>query len=227
MLLRSILNLLFPKRCLACGADGGYCCNRCRNVIEQRRDPLVRSFTEQRRDPRARCCAAPLDSLLAACEYGDKSLLARLIHQFKYRFSEDLADFFIAYLGPVLAHRFEPRDVLLVPVPLHPRRKAFRGFNQSELLCQQLSLQYGYRWIPALKRIRNTPPQARLPREARLTNLRGAFAVNPRFAADIRGRSIVLVDDIATTGATLRECAEVLKDAGASKAHGLVVASGR
>lgn len=213
MILRSILNALFPKQCLACGAEGTYCCDRCRNVIEKRREPRIYP------------CAAPLDCLFAACTYNEQSLLARLIHRFKYKFSDDLAEFFIDYTGPVLANLFNPADCALVPVPLHRRRKAFRGFNQAELLCRGLSVQYGYQWIPALKRIRNTPPQARLPRTERLTNPCGAFSLDRRFAACINNTRIVLIDDVAATQTTLSECARVLKTSGAREVYGLIIAS--
>jgi ComF family protein len=205
-----LLALLFPKRCLGCGVEGTYCCARCANVIEPRYEP------------RLTLPGCELDCLLAACVYKERSLVARLIHQYKYRFSEELAEFFVTYLAPLLQKYFEPHHIILVPVPLHPKRQRFRGFNQAELLCTTLSEQYDYQWVSALKRVRHTRPQAQLTRSERLANLNGAF----RVIENVEHLSIVLVDDVATTGATLHACARALREAGCAYVYGLVIAHG-
>ncbi len=102
-------------------------------------------------------------------------------------------------------HRFDA----IVPVPIHWRRRFARGFNQSVLLAQGMPEKLvKFDW---LKRIRNTPAQADLNREERLTNLIGAFEATP----SVRRKSILLLDDVLTTGATAHECAKALKAAGA------------
>ena len=105
---------------------------------------------------------------------------------------------------------------LVCPVPLHPRRQRERGFNQSELLARSLAAHFGAELAPhLLARVRDTAPQIDLPRAERQANVRGAFAVpKPEKAA---GKSVLVVDDVFTTGATLRECARVLRRAGASR----------
>ena len=119
---------------------------------------------------------------------------------------------------------------LIVPVPLHPSRRRERGFNQSDLLASGLvralrKRNGGTAPIVAkacLRRTRATPPQTGLSVAARRENLRGAFEVlNPQ---DVRGRAIVLVDDVMTTGATLSACARALKRAGAAQVMGLTLA---
>jgi len=111
---------------------------------------------------------------------------------------------------------------LIVPVPLHTRRLLKRGFNQSTEICRILGknidrpvLNHG------LQRIRNTPPQTRLGLEDRQTNIKDAFIAD---ADQIRKKTILLVDDVYTTGATLRECARTLRRAGASGVDVLVLA---
>lgn len=109
---------------------------------------------------------------------------------------------------PVLESAF-PDAELIVPVPIHPLRIATRGFNQSDLLCSAFPLDRVSR--TALKRIRYTVQQARLRGKERSQSLRGAF----RASAEVSGKKVLLVDDVMTTGATLRECAETLRAAGA------------
>ncbi|OGR38529.1 MAG: hypothetical protein A2051_02965 [Desulfovibrionales bacterium GWA2_65_9] len=111
---------------------------------------------------------------------------------------------------------------LLVPVPLHPRRLSWRGFNQSRELARLVALRRG---LPirqeALKRVRRTVPQMELDRAHRAENIRGAFAASPEILA---GRTALLVDDIMTTGSTLEECSRMMLAAGAAQVHVLVLA---
>jgi ComF family protein len=103
---------------------------------------------------------------------------------------------------------------LVVPIPIHWSRRCTRGFNQSELLCEAVCFD-----ARVLSRIRRTRPQARLDREARMHNLVGAFAASPQVA----GMSVLLVDDVLTSGHTARECARALADAGATKVAALAL----
>ncbi|MDR3641209.1 MAG: ComF family protein [Humidesulfovibrio sp.] len=110
----------------------------------------------------------------------------------------------------------------IVPVPLHPRRLLWRGFNQSREIARLLSARHKLPiWQDALTRVRRTVPQMTLAREARAESIRGAFAADKKRLA---GRSVLLVDDIMTTGATIEECAQVLLRAGALRVDVLVLA---
>ncbi|MBA4358032.1 MAG: hypothetical protein C0405_09950, partial [Desulfovibrio sp.] len=114
------------------------------------------------------------------------------------------------------------RCELLVPVPLHPRRLAWRGFNQSRELARLVARRRG---LPirqeALARVRRTVPQMELDRSERAENIRGAFAARPDL---LSGRTALLVDDIMTTGSTLEECARMMLASGATAVHVLVLA---
>ncbi|MFQ5458227.1 MAG: ComF family protein [Myxococcota bacterium] len=127
-------------------------------------------------------------------------------------------------LGLTLDDR--PSPDLIVPVPLHPRRLRARGFNQAHVLAEALVRRGAFApataFAPrALARVRETPPQARLPRARRRANLRGAFRAVP---GAVRGRAVLLVDDVMTTGTTLDACARALMRAGARSVDGLVAA---
>lgn len=140
---------------------------------------------------------------------------------FKFRNKPWLAEALAAQLLPVLPEDFD----LLVPVPLHPNRFRERGYNQSALLAKALAEQSGIPWQPCLQRVRDTPHQTGLNRSQRLENLEGAFALHKK--ANIAGKRIVIVDDVFTTGTTLRQCAKVLHQHGASQILGVTLASGR
>ncbi len=122
---------------------------------------------------------------------------------------------------PYAAEAIEQANVL-IPIPLSFKRLSERGFNQSLVLSQQLSRQKTH--TNSLLRMRNTLAQSSLPRNERLTNLKGAFAVAPFMAAQLRGQRILLIDDVMTSGATLNAAAQVLKQAGAARVSALVFA---
>lgn len=124
--------------------------------------------------------------------------------------------------GEAFARMGGDRPDIVVPVPLHRRRLIWRGFNQSTELARAISRQLGAKVRnKALVRTRHTPPQTRLDRAGRLANIKDAFAANTDL---VRDKRVLLVDDVFTTGATLRECARTLKRAGASHVDVLVLA---
>jgi len=163
---------------------------------------------------------------MAALVYG--GAVARAITRMKYEERPDLA----RPLGDLLWRALEPRrgsleGAVVVPVPLHPSRLAERGFNQSALVARRVARHLRTPFAPrALARIRETQQQAVLDRAARVANVAGAFeARSVRGSALVRGRTVLLVDDVATTGATLDACEKALARGGATGVFRAVLAS--
>jgi ComF family protein len=161
---------------------------------------------------------------VAAFEYG--GALATAIARSKYHDRPEIA----SGLGLLLAATARPcvgPDAAdqVVPVPLHPRRLAQRGYNQAALLAAPVARALTVRMATrAVARVRDTPRQATLDRAARLLNMQGSFVANRSL---VQGSRILLVDDVRTTGATLQSCAEALQEAGARAVLALVVADTR
>lgn len=199
----SVLDLVFPKFCVGCGAAGSFACDGCLLGVKLLNDRL-------------RVKEMSFDELIVAMEYG--GFVRKIIVQFKYRFSEELSE----VLGDILRSRIGEikKEVLIVPVPLHKSRLRYRGFNQAEVLAGQLG-----RVNDCLVRVRSTGAQAKLGRTDRMNNLIGAFALRDGVA--VGGREILLVDDVATTCSTLNECSKVLKAAGAGRICAIVLARGK
>ncbi len=146
--------------------------------------------------------------------------LDRILHAFKYDGARRIAPW-LASLLPEPPDRAGSvgRESVLVPIPLHPARRAHRGFDQALLLAESASARWGIPVVHPLERTRDHEPQARLDPERRRWNVRGAFRViRP---AIVRGRPVFLVDDVVTTGSTLLEAAAALQSAGASWILGL------
>jgi ComF family protein len=196
-------DLLSPPRCAACdgrleGGRGVFCvpCSASVEACEGATSPI------------------------AFAEYG--GALARAVQRFKYEDRADLARPLGALMGR-LCLRNGFRAEVVVPVPLHARRLASRGYNQSALLAGHVARSIGARLVTrALDRVADTVPQVDLPREARRSNVDGAFRVAR--PALVEGRTIALVDDVSTTGATLRACRNALMAAGANRVTSVVLA---
>jgi ComF family protein len=174
-------------------------------------------------DTEGRCaiCRSGLRGFDTAYCYGFyEGVLRKLIHQFKYSGIRPLAH----PLGEMLSSALprEERFDAVVPVPLHWRRQWGRAFNQSELLAEELSRRTGLPMMRALRRVRSTATQAGLTNAARRRNVTGAFACMR--AATVKGKSILLIDDVMTTGSTAAACAVVLKRAGVKKVALLTLA---
>ena len=205
------LDILFPRRCVGCGREGAFICPDCLDAMPRlTSDP---GFSAAPEDP------AALDSLTAAFAF--EGVLRQAIHQLKYHHLRGLAPLLATRLHAEVRRRLPEAD-LIIPIPLHPARKRERGFNQSALLARQLSRLTA---IPvsetALRRTRQHPSQARAENlAARRDNVRGAFqadGVPP-------GCRVLLLDDVATSGATLNAAAAALKNGGAGEVHGLTLA---
>jgi ComF family protein len=220
---RIALDLLFPARCIGCGAGGSFVCEACAATLPLAMPsrcarcwrPGVGGVCEScRADP------PPFDGLVAAYVYS--GLARELVHHLKYREATALAAPMASLLTKAVAGRLPQAD-LIVPVPLSGLRRRTRGYNQSEALARalgrELELLVSAR---ALSRRRHTPPQARSAgAEERRRNVEGAFEAR---AGEVASRRVLLLDDVTTTGATLRACAAALRSAGARSVWALAFA---
>jgi ComF family protein len=147
--------------------------------------------------------------------------LRDIIHALKYEGRRSIAPPLGALMRSAGADLLRGADAI-VPVPLHPRRERSRGFNQADDLARTLGLPVH----PLLRRTRYTTSQIELPKDERHRNVHGAFALNraPGSGLGAPGSTVVLVDDVSTTGATLEACAVVLKAAGAKEVRALTAA---
>lgn len=232
-ILSAAANLIFPPRCAACGAGveaAHALCVDCFARLQFIAAPLCHAcglpFAYELGDE-AVCAAClheppPYRAARAALHYDEHS--KHLITRLKYGDHSELIPALSQQLYRAGA-RLAAQSDWLVPVPLHPRRLRARTFNQSALLAYGLSDRCGVSVMPdGLLRVLNTPPQAGLPRAQRLTNINGAFRVNHKRAALLRGASVTLIDDVMTTGATICACTRVLLGAGVKNVYVLTVA---
>jgi ComF family protein len=150
-----------------------------------------------------------------------RNAIMRFKYSGEYQRGYDLGERLAERVSDLLPSR---RIDLVVPIPLHKRRYRSRGFNQSAILAKCISATVSVPTGEPLARERNTSPQVRLTAEERLENLNRAFEVVPEAKSEIQGKSLLLVDDVMTTGATLAAAARELEDAGAAEVYGVTLA---
>jgi len=224
--LRLALDFALPPRCPSCGlvtADPHRFCLGCWRSLTFLGDPCCAScglpFEYGADDAAAqcgRCLADPprFDRLRAAVAYGD--VARRVALKLKYSGRPGVAETLAALMARHLADS-DP-GALLVPVPLHRWRIWTRGYNQSALIAAALSRRTGLALAPdLLRRIKATPPLRGLGRRERAETVRGAFRVPPHAKPSVAGRTLILIDDVYTSGATAGACAKALKRAGAAR----------
>ncbi len=230
-----VLELLFPSFCLGCNTPETFLCTRCLEGIPAAEPQCIACGDRSLSGAIcARCRQREklvLKGVTFATSYQD-DLVRDVIGHLKYyrvkSLAQPLGELVSRQFARVEGHILKNREhARMLAMPLHKYRKRERGFNQSELLAQTISQNLA---IPLLSertliRTKPTPPQLSMQsRVARLENLRDAFEA--RDTDEIAGKTIVLVDDVSTTGATLNEAARALKAAGAREVWGLVVAHG-
>jgi len=213
-----ILALLFPPRCAACDLLGAepFCAQCAESLVAAPAgctvcgaplDDALLPATRPRRCGACRERAPPF--VLARAPFLHGGALAEAIHAFKYEKHEELA----RPLGVLFEAVERPRPDVISPVPLHPRRMIQRGYDQAALLAREAGRRFSLPVEHLVERGRSTAPQVGRDRQARIRNVQGAF----RARGNIRGRSICLIDDVLTTGATAGEAARALYAAGARR----------
>ncbi len=231
-LLNLFIDALYPRRCRCCGMSmrsksNGFFCEKCAGDMHPIKSPLCTVCGIPFPDgsgpdhPCFDCLAEKTHYTAARAAVEYRGTVREAIHLYKYRRLRAMQEF----LGPFAADAargFFPDADIATAVPLHRRRLARRGFNQSLFLAKHAAEALNIPLsLDGLRRIRYTRPQVELSQAEREDNVKGAFGVEGQ---EFDGRRVLLVDDVYTTGATVRECAKVLKKSGAEKVYVLTVA---
>jgi competence protein ComFC len=231
------IELVYPRNCLFCqktvdGDRDGYVCPSCLSAVKWLAPPFCQrcalpyagAVPETFVCENCRHLKFHFERVVCACRA--EGVVREAIHRFKYNRE--------MYFGPYLADWFVQgvRDKLdwadvdaVIPVPLHPRKRRERGFNQAEYLADALKKSVGAEILSGnLRRVKDTATQTALDAKQRAANLRGAFVLREPQA--VKGKRAAILDDVFTTGATTNECARVLADAGAASLIVLTLARG-
>lgn len=230
------LETIFPWQCCFCKEETHHypLCQTCKNNI-----PINSFFICPTRKKRIfnfskDCCLnkKPLYALGITSSYKNP-VLKKAIHLFKYQqiisLQKPLADLMIKFLEKTKLYSITKKEnFLLIPIPLHDKKKKKRGFNQSELLTKKIALHFSLNYnLEILIRIKNNPPQAKITDiNEREKNVKDIFRIPPTKTTFIKNKWIILIDDVYTSGATMQEAAKVLKKYGPKKIIGLVLAKG-
>lgn len=218
-----MIDWIFLPQCAGCGAPAATLCSTCSASLVEL-GPACPGCAEPTGAQGTACgrCAAnplPLDRVVAPWQFGGQ--LASAIRRLKFGGHAHIARDIAPLWAPVLAAAVAELDAIVVPVPLHWRRRWMRGYDHAWLLARHACAFAGIAApVSALRRIRHAPAQSTLPAAGRAANVRDAFAVT----GTVAGRAILLVDDVMTTGATLTEAARPLRAAGATSIAALVLA---
>lgn len=225
-----ILDLIFPRRCPVCdkiiGVDGAMVCPSCRDKLKVVKEPLCRKCGKELHDDTAEYCLDCrkrthfFDEGAALYEYAS---VRDSIYRFKYMGRQEYKEFYgkeiVRHLGRKM--RIWRADAL-VPVPIHKSRMQKRGYNQAQLLAEEIGKRTG---IPVLSdyivRIKKTAPQKALNPKDRQNNLKKAFKIGRN---DVKLKTIIIVDDIYTTGSTIDEVAKQCRSMGIEKIYFVVLA---
>lgn len=222
-----ILDFIFPKECLKCKRKGKYICDRClgklppvKQICPVCQKASIDGFTHP-------ICIKPqsLDGLIALWPY--KGVIRQAIISLKYKFvketSGELSDLVLKKVQDLFL--FRKKRCILTTVPIFWIRKNLRGYNQVDGVTKSLAKEFGHElYTNLLLRKKLKDPQVALKKEERIKNIQGVFAINPKLKDVVVGASVVIVDDVYTTGSTLKEMGKVLKRNGVIEVWGLVVA---
>ncbi len=225
-----LLDLLFPRFCVGCGQEGSFLCPACerRLAFQELSCPFCHKVNFGGHFCPSHRCRGKIKGLIHVCKFDP--LARRLVYAFKYEFLKGMGE----VIGCLMAERLRGHPLfvqnpILVPVPVFFARRWQRGFNQAEVLAGVIARELGLETVSLITKVKNTPPQAKLGAQERLANLHAAFtlsAVSQNALERYTGKTLVLVDDVYTTGATLNEVAESLSSLRPKSIWGLVFARG-
>lgn len=167
------------------------------------------------------------DQLLVCCEYKKGELLMKIITAFKYKFAKEFAPFLGELLSKKLKTVNDFSTFRIIPIPIHKKRFKFRGFNQTLILSEFLAEKLQIPVMDCLERNIFHQSQASSSKSERMKNLRDSISIKEWGETAVKNRTVLLVDDVATTCSTLNECAKVLKKSGVKNIISLVLARGK
>jgi competence protein ComFC len=219
MFLRFFLNLLFGEVCLVCGEQGNFVCDKCFSALSIN-DFQSCPFCGKKNDDGRFCskfCSSKFhfDQLIVTMSYDQNAFLRKTISSYKYGFHKNLSEVLAIPLRNQLLNLQEKicneETLFFTFVPLHRKKLRQRGFNQAFLLAKKLRQKP---FIDCLERKIYRPDQASLNQKDRMKNLIGSIEVKSKFLKPLKNKTVVVIDDVATTGSTLNECARALKESG-------------
>jgi len=230
-----ILEVAFPVVCVSCGTEGKYICEKCEVFLGEASFICPICLRASFAGERHLACQHRhgLNGLASIWEY--EGAVQRLLHCIKYdgvvHAIEEIIERACGSMAldqkrfcTFLSFLFSP-DTLVTYVPMHSRKEKRRGFNQTELLANALAKQTKSAVACLLEKTKETKPQVDLDKEERLYNMKGSFAISSgTLSVPITTLSVVLVDDVWTTGATMKECCKILKKAGIQEVWGFTLA---
>ncbi len=209
-----VKDVLFPVKCIECGQEGKWLCDDCKSGLKL-----------NLKDIKFDKAVNGLNRLTALFNFKENDLVFSLVYHLKYFYCVEVAD--------ILCENFKnvdfDNDFLVIPVPLHGRRQRERGFNQSEIISKKIVLEAQKQGVSLesnfidFKRVKYTKQQAKLTKKERKKNLKQAFVWR---GESLQNKKIILVDDVYTSGSTIKECSFVLRDSGAKYVWGIVLAKG-
>ncbi|MBN8827685.1 MAG: ComF family protein [Sphingobacteriia bacterium] len=226
------IDIIFPPKCLFCQKiilDHLTICSDCfkeiefvgKNKCKRCAVPLKYDYGEEIECARCIESSPVYNKLHAIFYYGD--YLKEAVHKFKYTDKTSYSKFFSTYMVRSISNEFKNFDYLTY-VPLHYLKIIKRKYNQSNLLARNVSRLINMPVIHALKRVKNTVPQNNLKYTERQINVKDVFVFNKKISNKIKGKNILLIDDVVTTGSTVNECAKILIEAGANSVSVLCIA---
>lgn len=217
--LKVIGDLLFPIRCGGCGKRGQFVCGDCQRDLKFCSDNVcLKCDKASVKGHTHRQCATQFTPEKFLSIYTYKRPFSKILQKAKY---SPYAFNSLQELLPIAWSELVDKGVsfgpetIVIPIPLHWRRRMIRGFNVSELIARSLVTYFGLTLdVKSLLRIKNTKTQTRLKREERHQNVSGAFKVRSQVTSKLVDKDILLIDDVCTTGATFLSAAKALKEAG-------------
>lgn len=221
-----IVDILFPKFCLGCGKGREYLCSSCVSKVSYAQTicPVCRRFSLYGKTHDACLSDTSLSGLVSLWEYS--GIVRKSINDLKFKYAFEIAND-LGKRASIEVKKFHLKEhTAMVPIPLHKTRNNWRGFNQAERIGMVIARELQWLLLPSLlHRNTSSKQQALLPMRKRVRNIRGKIAVNrPVFDTIPQNTAFVLIDDVWTTGSTMKEACRVLRLCGAKEVWGLTIA---